>query len=134
MTTYDPDAQWRPATPDVPAIQRELRRLRAAYWLDAGARLAGALAAAYERTLAAPLRRRRAARRTRHELARLDERTLRDIGLERGRGGEITGAAWNRMPMGLYIARAQDDLLDVTGGRIYPSVPTARHERPRDPA
>lgn len=132
MATCNPDSLSRPAITDIPTLTRELRQLRAAHWLAGGARIAGALAATYERVVATPLRRWRLERRTRHELERLDERMLRDIGLHREHYADITAAAWGRVPMGLHLSRRFDDFLDISGGRIYPRIPAARHERPRD--
>lgn len=132
MATCNPESLSRPAIADIPAIRREVRRLRASHWRAGGARLLAALAAAYERGVAAPLRQWRRARRARHELERLDERMLRDIGLHREHHASLTTAAWSRVPMGLHLSRRVDDLLDISGGQVYPRIPEARHERPRD--
>lgn len=132
MATCHPDTLARPAIPDLPAVQREVRRQRAIHWHAGGARLLAALVAAWERAVAAPLRRRRAARRARRELERLDAHMLRDIGIYRDDGADITGPAGRRVPLGLHLGPRRDDFADLSGGRIYPRVPAARHDRPRE--
>lgn len=133
MATCNPQSLVPPTLPaviDIPAIQREVRRQRAIHWHAGGMRLLAALAAAYERAVAAPLRRRRAARRARRELERLDAHMLRDIGLYRDGDADITGPGGRRIPMGLHLGPRRDDFADISGGRIYPRVPAARRERP----
>lgn len=130
MATCNPDPLARPALPDLAALRREVRRQRAIHWHAGGARILAALAGAWERTVAAPLRRHRRVRRARRELERLDERMLRDIGLHRDGGPDLTAPGGRRVPMGLHLGPRRDDFVDISGGRIFPRIPAARRERP----
>lgn len=79
-----------------------------------------ALAAAFERLVRAPLRRRRTARRLRREVEMLDDRMLRDIGLIRDDGSDLTRVRGQRVPHGLHLGDRRYDYVDITAGRIFP--------------